>query len=1094
MVTPSRQKIDLLETSKEFDAQWYRGMNREVDLLKIDPALHYLIYGHRTGRDPGPNFSTTFARQAWRLKDTQEPLIWLSGVKHKTGQIPAPHRGRVLSAAAAVAQTGDHDRAIRLAAQYLPDDLAYTAKILHCNAAVRQCDDAAWLQNLNGYLGHFGVAPVRLASSAGSRFMRLAPSDLKPVTGGPLVSVIMPAWNAAAVIEHAAGSILGQSWRNIELLIVDDRSDDDSWAVIQRIAAQDDRVRAIRNPFNVGPYVSKNIALGLARGEWITGHDADDWALPDRIERHVRAAQNRGLSASVTDMLRMQENGHITHLNGITAFCFDGVARRASISCMFNAEMLRRDLGFWDSVRYGGDSEMIARAQALLGERFGFIHDIGMICLSHAASLTNNAISGVGDVGMSPSRVAYKDTWKHIYVAGMDPALAYLPFPQQTYRHAAPAEMLVPLADVQANLNAHFATTADDGISQYAVSASKKRAVDAVPAAAGSGFEEQTQNDSRRGRSAADGAATSPTEVPPTQSAQRMVASDALTTDPASSLPERLKRFRFRRSDGKPFRILARGDCTSFRSVGLNKDLFPDGVDFIQAQKSPFIMLNEAAEGLSVTHDILRSLSDVSLMPGALSRHYLGQADREILIATDADLIMLDNWADMNFELWRSRQHGWTVWVHPKYLRDPEEFRAHHDKIGRQTLDQSLDQAEHLVATLRKSNPGIPVLILNQHTDYYPKMDIRREYYMLGEKLAKRVPDVWFGGVISRDNLEAADMDSCGPGNTLHFQGQTYRHMLMKALSDGMIDRFDPATEEACEPIGVAADGRPLKQATVEMQATEVDRTAPYGNARSVVRFSADNPEQVSYPIRQVNIPPEDMESLSGYIQTAPNAKPTRWTPVTIEITRGGYGDWERWVNKRYSRVPMKRRSEKAGHVVDQFNPRLHVPDMHEIQHSADVRSGRQMHGTYLKSIDEMGGEPVKYLAPVQPADPTAWVQCFGVFKPLPGHRQGAVTVDRQLICYISVRRIGDILLYSELMGHDLYLADGVMYHAHFHLVQHAMESGDPLFDGLKFIMYGGIGDGGAELWQWKRTAGFVPTQLVTFQCNETGLNRQDRP
>lgn len=473
MVTPNRQNINLLETSEQFDADWYRQMNREVDLLMIEPALHYLIYGHRTGRDPGPDFSTTFVRQAWRLKNGQEPISWLSAKKRKAGHIPDPHRTRILSAAAAVARTGDHDRAIALAKQYLPHDLAYTVEALQCNAAVRRGDDAAWLQHLNGYLGHFGVAPVRLSSGAGSRFTRLASSDLRPVTGGPLVSIIMPAWNAAVTIEHAAASILNQTWRNLELLIVEDRSDDDTWSVIQGIAARDGRVRAIRNRVNVGPYVSKNIALGRAQGAWVTGQDADDWALPDRIERHLKAAQDRGLDASVTDMLRVRHNGQITHLKGITTFCFDGVARRASISCLFNAETLRNNLGFWDSVRYGGDSEMIARTQALLGDGFDFVHDIGMICLNHDTSLTNSADSGVGDIGMSPTRVAYKETWKHLHVAGMDPTLAYLPFPQTRRRHAAPAEMVVPLADIRANLHEHAISSAERWLQPPASGASE---------------------------------------------------------------------------------------------------------------------------------------------------------------------------------------------------------------------------------------------------------------------------------------------------------------------------------------------------------------------------------------------------------------------------------------------------------------------------------------------------------------------------------------------------------------------------------------------------------------------------------------------
>ena len=84
--------------------------------------------------------------------------------------------------------------------------------------------------------------------------------------------VMMPAWNSEDTLEAAAMSILDQTWQNLELLIVDDASHDDTWAVMEILARRDERVRITRNKVNVGPYVSKNVALGHARGDWITGH------------------------------------------------------------------------------------------------------------------------------------------------------------------------------------------------------------------------------------------------------------------------------------------------------------------------------------------------------------------------------------------------------------------------------------------------------------------------------------------------------------------------------------------------------------------------------------------------------------------------------------------------------------------------------------------------------------------------------------------------------------------------------------------------------------------------------------------------------
>lgn len=356
----------------------------------LDPATHYLRYGHRMQRDPGPDFSTRFARIAFGIKDEHEPLVRLDWMRRKAKDAPVlANPKRVLMAANRVAMAGDHDRAIALAEAHLPADLAYTAEILRANAALSRADEEAWQRHLNTYLERFGVAPIRLEGE-GSVFDRLACAPLPAVTGGPLISVIMPAWNAEKTVEKAADSILAQSWRNLELLIVDDASTDGTWAVLQGIAARDARVKIIRNKVNVGPYVSKNIALTQARGAWITGHDADDWAHPQRLAQHFGEAQSKGFLASMAYMLRITPTGMFSHLGMISGFSLDGCIRKASISCLFERSALNDQLGYWDTVRFGADSEMIARAEASLGARFGVVSQIAMICQDLETSLTNH--------------------------------------------------------------------------------------------------------------------------------------------------------------------------------------------------------------------------------------------------------------------------------------------------------------------------------------------------------------------------------------------------------------------------------------------------------------------------------------------------------------------------------------------------------------------------------------------------------------------------------------------------------------------------------------------------------------------------------
>src|SRR5690606_32357540 len=122
-------------------------------------------------------------------------------------------------------------------------------------------------------------------------------------------SILMPAHNAEKTLLHACTSILHQTWESIELIIIDDASTDSTWQQCQRIAEQDPRVKIYRSHIKAGPYTSKNIATSMATGEYITCHDADDWALPNRIEHQVtQLIDGAGKTvATVGAMLRTTE-------------------------------------------------------------------------------------------------------------------------------------------------------------------------------------------------------------------------------------------------------------------------------------------------------------------------------------------------------------------------------------------------------------------------------------------------------------------------------------------------------------------------------------------------------------------------------------------------------------------------------------------------------------------------------------------------------------------------------------------------------------------------------------------------------------------
>jgi glycosyltransferase involved in cell wall biosynthesis len=105
-----------------------------------------------------------------------------------------------------------------------------------------------------------------------------------------LISVVMPAYNSARFLAPAIRSILNQTYRNLELIIVYDRSSDDTESIIQAVAREDPRVRPLLNQGEHRFYrlpLALNNGLAACRGSFIARMDADDVALPDRLEKQL---------------------------------------------------------------------------------------------------------------------------------------------------------------------------------------------------------------------------------------------------------------------------------------------------------------------------------------------------------------------------------------------------------------------------------------------------------------------------------------------------------------------------------------------------------------------------------------------------------------------------------------------------------------------------------------------------------------------------------------------------------------------------------------------------------------------------------------
>lgn len=102
----------------------------------------------------------------------------------------------------------------------------------------------------------------------------------------PRVSVIMPVYNTEKFVKRAIDSILGQTFQDLELIVVDDGSTDRSREIIGSYAS-DPRVRIVFNETNLGESGARNRAIPLAQGEFIAMMDSDDYSMPERLRKQV---------------------------------------------------------------------------------------------------------------------------------------------------------------------------------------------------------------------------------------------------------------------------------------------------------------------------------------------------------------------------------------------------------------------------------------------------------------------------------------------------------------------------------------------------------------------------------------------------------------------------------------------------------------------------------------------------------------------------------------------------------------------------------------------------------------------------------------
>ncbi|MEV7398485.1 glycosyltransferase [Aeromicrobium sp. NPDC092404] len=217
-----------------------------------------------------------------------------------------------------------------------------------------------WLAEFNRPFIERGLDPIAVGDHA-APFDSLSTStaDRAGTVGGPLVTIVVSVFKPTESLLAAVGSLVAQTWRDLQIIIVDDASPDEHLDVLERARALDPRVEYVRMPANGGAYRARNTGIRHARGEFVGFQDGDDWSHPQRIERQMRA-----FTANVVATL-----SNAVWLYGDLRMTVPGAAPYARIAPSL---ILRRDpvlerLGPFDDMRRAADTEFIERLAAVFG-------------------------------------------------------------------------------------------------------------------------------------------------------------------------------------------------------------------------------------------------------------------------------------------------------------------------------------------------------------------------------------------------------------------------------------------------------------------------------------------------------------------------------------------------------------------------------------------------------------------------------------------------------------------------------------------------------------------------------------------------------
>lgn len=313
---------------------------------------------------------------------------------------------------------------------------------LYLAAANLETEMSARITTINKALAMFGISEISLDETQSEQvpaydcLMSSGTSPKGSETGeNPKVTIIMPVFNAEDVIHTSIEAMLAQTWKNIEVLVVDDCSKDRTVEIVEEYTKKDQRVQLIKSPVNGGAYMARNQALQIATGDFVTINDADDWSHPEKLETQVRhLIENPHIQGNTSAQARSTNELKFYRRGKPGTYIFSNMS-----SFMFRREVVLEKLGFWHCVRFAADSEFIRRIKKVFGAKAIVEIPTGPLSFQRQTetSLTGNSAFGYHGFKMGVRR-EYEEAHDYFHVTSDN---LYYDFPNQKPPFPVPEPM-----------------------------------------------------------------------------------------------------------------------------------------------------------------------------------------------------------------------------------------------------------------------------------------------------------------------------------------------------------------------------------------------------------------------------------------------------------------------------------------------------------------------------------------------------------------------------------------------------------------------------------------------------------------------------